>query len=346
MGLASSRIIAVIIVGILVVAAGAVTFVLLQNPITPTETDTTTMTTTTTTTTTTTIPEEVAVTVFSENVTNEYTMTELQQLPSITGKGGFVKTTGTIVGPYNYTGVTVKSLLQALGEIPVDYSIDVRSSDGYETYFTKAQVDGRFAGYTPEGNDSGIINATLVLAYSEGGAPIPEGGPLRMVTLNEAGNLTDGHFWAKDVVSIELISEVEPWTLQLDGVETWNMTHDIYYALASCTHHRTEMTLGNDTYVGVPLWIIVSAMDGADDDHYQFNASLVSSGYQVVVFDGLGNNITFGAGEVALNSSILIAGWVNDGLLHTPDWPLKLITENGILEFGNITKIMMINWES
>ena len=337
----SFRTVAAIIVGILVVTAGAITFVLLQSPTNPTETNTTTSTSTSTT-----IPEEVTLTVFSENVTNEYTMTELQQLSSITGEGGFVKTTGTIVGSYNYTGVTVKSLLQELGELPVDYSIEVLSSDGYATYFTKAQVDGRFPGYTPEGDDAGIINATLVLAYSEDGGPLPDGGPLRMVTLNEAGNLTDGHFWAKDVVSIELISEVEPWALQLDGVETWNMTHDVFYALGSCSYHRTEMTLGNDTYVGVPLWIIVSAMDGADDDHYQFNSTLVSSGYQVVVSDGLGNNITFSASEVALNSSILIVGWVNDGLLHSPDWPLKLITENGVLEFGNITKIMMINWES
>jgi hypothetical protein len=302
--LASSKTLAAIIVGILVVAAGAITFVLMQNPTTSTETSTTS----TISPTTTAPPEEVALTVFSENATNEYTMTELQQFPDITGEGGYVKTTGTIVGPYNYTGVTVKSLLQELGELPIDYSIEVLSSDGYATYFTKAQVDGRFAGYTQEGDDAGIINATLILAYYEDGAPLPEGGPLRMATLNNARNLTDGHFWAKDVVSIELINEVEPWTLQLDGVETWNMTHDIYYALGSCSYHRTEITLGNDTYTGVPLWIIVSAMDGADDDHYQFNSTLVSSGYQVVVFDALGNNITFSASEVALNSSILIAG--------------------------------------
>jgi len=210
--LANSRVLLTVIVGVLVLAAGLFTFILLQNPVPPNPTNTTNTTSTTT------APEIITLTVFSDNATNEYTMAKLMELPSVSGSGGFKKSTGTILGPFNYTGILVKTLLQELGEIPVDYSLEVLSSDGLTTYFTKLQVDGYFTGYTPEGEDAGIINSTLVLAYYENGSPLIEGGPLRMVMLNEEGNLTDGYLWAKDVVSIRLVREVEPRILQLEGV--------------------------------------------------------------------------------------------------------------------------------
>ena len=126
------------------------------------------------------------------------------------------------------------------------------------------------------GDPVGVISCTLVLAYLEGGNPLEVGGPLRIVTLNDS-YFTDGHYWSKSVVEIKLIDEVEPWHLELHGVEVWNMTHDIYYSLASCSHHRTEVSHENEVYAGVPLYIIVAAMDGGDDEHYIFNTTLLST---------------------------------------------------------------------
>jgi hypothetical protein len=299
---------------------------------------------TTTTTPTTTDPgtdpdASVLVTIGEDSET--YNFSELKGLPSITGEGGYRKSTGTIVGPFTYTGVPMYTLLGSVAEVPAGYTLEVVSGDGYTTYFTRAQVEGRFDGYTPSGEPAGIINCTLVLAYYEDSEPLPSGGPLRVVTLNEDGNLTDGHFWAKDVANITLLDEVEPWELELLGIETWNMTHDEFYSVASCPHHARDMDVGADTYSGVALWTIVAGMDGADDDHFLFNGTLAVEGYEVVIMDGEGNNVTISSISLAYNTSIIVAGWLNGTLLGSSQWPLALVTSAGVL-LGNIVSMQMI----
>ncbi len=270
-----------------------------------------------------------------------YNFSELKELPSVTGEGGHRKTTGTIVGPFTYTGVPMYTLLNSVADVPAGYTLEVISRDGYTTYFTRAQVEGRFDGYSPTGEPIGIINCTLILAYYEDSEPLPEGGPLRVVTLNDDGNLTDGHFWAKDVVNITLIDEVEPWELELMGVESLNLTHDEYYSVASCPHHARDIAVGADVYSGVALWTIVAAMDGADDDHFLFNGSLAVEGYDLVVSDGEGNNVTISSITLAYNYSIIVAGWLNGSLLQAPEWPLALVTSAGVL-IGNIVSMEMV----
>jgi hypothetical protein len=278
--------------------------------------------------------------------TTSYSMSELLALPSITGEGGYRKTTGTIVGPYNYTGVTIQHLLELSGTLPVEYSIEAVASDLYTTYFNRTEVEGALKAYDAEtGDPLGIGDFTVILAYHEGGEPLVHGGPLRIVTLSEDGYLSDGHYWAKDVVNITLLDEIEHWSLELRGVEEWNMTHDIYYSLASCPHHHVEFTLGESVYAGVPLWTIIASMDGGDDNHYLFNTTLLSRNYNVTLFSEDGANVTFSATQLAYNSSIIVAGWVNGTLLQEPDWPLKLVVPEGVSILGNIVRIEMTGWD-
>ncbi len=289
-------------------------------------------------------PSVLSITVGDE--TTGYSMSELLALPSVTGEGGYKKTTGTIVGPYTYTGVTIQHLLEITGTLPVEYSIEAIASDFYTTYFNRTEVEGALKAYDAEtGDPLGRGNFTVILAYHEGGEPLDHGGPLRIVTLSENGFLSDGHYWAKDVVNITLIDEIEPWSLELRGVEEWNMTHDIYYSLASCPHHHVELALGESVHAGVPLWTIIASMDGGDDDHYLFNATLLSKNYNVTLYSGDGANVTFTAEQLAYNSSIIVAGWVNGALLQEPDWPLKLIVPDEISILGNIVRIEMTGWD-
>ena len=296
-------------------------------------------------------PEETEVEPNALNVnvgdeTTGYSMSELLALPSITGEGGYKKTTGTIVGPYTYTGVSIKHLLELTGTLPIEYSIEAKSSDLYTTYLNRTEVEGAFAAFDAEtGDPLGMENFTVILAYLEGGELLDHGGPLRIVTLSEDGHLSDGHYWAKDVVNITLLDEIEHWSLELRGVEEWNMTHDIYYSHASCPHHRVELALGESVYAGVPLWTIISAMDGGDDDHYLFNATLLSKNYNVTLYSGDGSNVTFSATQLAYNSSIVVAGWMDGTLLQEPDWPLKLVVQNPISILGNIVRIEMVGWD-
>jgi hypothetical protein len=278
-----------------------------------------------------------------------YTMEELMELPSITGLGGFVKTgvfPHTISGPYNYTGVRVFELLTSTGTLPENYSLEVLSSDGYTTYFTKTEVQGMLEAYDPESAESiGPRNFTMVLAYHESGVPLSEeiGGPLRIVFLPDGDYLSAGHSWPKYVANLTIVDETDPWSLELEGVTSWTMTHDIYYSLGSCPHHRRSISHEGVVYSGVPLWTLVASMDGGQDDHYSFNSSLISSNYSVTVYSGTGQNVTFTSYEVAYNNSLLIAGWADEELLVPPDWPLKLVTEAGYL-LGNIVRIVMSDW--
>ncbi len=280
---------------------------------------------------------------------HNYTMTELQVLPSATGLGGFIKTAATPPtpsGPFNYTGVLMTNLLADVGNLPENYSLQVLSSDGYTTYFTKNEVQGVMEAFDSTTAESiGNRLFLMVLAYHEDGAPLSEeiGGPLRIIFLPDGDYMSAGHSWPKFVTSISVIDETDPWSLELDGVTSWNMTHDTYYSLGSCPHHRRTISHDGANYSGVRLWTIIASMDGGIDDHYSFNGSLVSTNYTVRVWSGTGESVNFTSYQVAYNDGLLIAGWVDNELLISPDWPLILVTSDG-LTLGNVVGIEMYGW--
>jgi hypothetical protein len=275
--------------------------------------------------------------------TKSFSMYELMSMPSITEEGGYKKSSGSIVGPYTYTGVSIDYLLNEVGDVPANYTLEAIADDEYKTYFNTTHVkQGKFEAYDLEGNPVGPQNFSLVVAYHEDGEPLPVGGPLRIVLLKD-GYISDGHWWAKFIVNLKVIDETEPWELELNGVETWNMTYDTYYSLASCEHHRTSLMHGEDLYEGVPLYVIVAAMDGGDDEHYLFNTTLLSTNYNVTLYDGEGNSVTFNCWEVTQNTTMLVAGWMNGNLLSGEDWPLKLVSKNVVL--GNIMKVELVGWD-
>ncbi|MFW9834051.1 MAG: hypothetical protein ACFFEK_08665 [Candidatus Thorarchaeota archaeon] len=155
------------------------------------------------------IPPEPEILVLSYQDTSlSFTMTDLKELPSVNGEGGYRRTTGTINGPYNITGVAFSTLLGLLPALPSNYTLNVIAGDNWETNYTKAMVDGNLSGYNSTGYPLESIQSTMVLAYEIDGSPITTGeGPLRIAFINEDGNLTDGSLWAKYVVSITVLDE-------------------------------------------------------------------------------------------------------------------------------------------
>ena len=151
--------------------------------------------------------------------------TFLRTLSSVTGEGGYKKSSGPIVGPFNYTGVPFTIFLEAFSYIPGNYIVKSLSGDGYTNEYTKSVVEGELNGYTPTGDPLASINSTMVLAYEINGTAIVDGGPLKIVFLNEDGNLTDGIRWAKDVVSITILEiESSPAILSAQAeisIEMW-----------------------------------------------------------------------------------------------------------------------------
>ncbi len=292
------------------------------------------------------------VTVLTVNVrdsSTNYTIDDLTNLLSITGYTGFVKT-GTnpsvIVEPSNWTGIPLVHLLSLTDNLPVNYSLQILSSDGYITYFTMGEMQGSFEAYNiSTGEPIGPRNFTMVLGYMQNGEQLTNetGGPLRLVLFPDGDYLSAGHSWPKFVQEISVIDETAPWDLELKGVISLNMTHDVYYSLGSCPHHRKNITLNDVLYAGVALWTIISSMDGGEDIHYSFNNSLVSTNYTVTVWSGTGSHLNFTSYEMAFNNNIILAGWTDEMLLVSPEWPLKLVTAGGFF-LDNIVRIEMSGW--
>jgi DMSO/TMAO reductase YedYZ molybdopterin-dependent catalytic subunit len=292
---------------------------------------------------------DIVLTVNVGDSSTNYTLDDLTSLPNITGTAGFVKT-GTnpyvIVDPSNWTGIPLVHLLSLTGSLPMNYSLQVLSSDGYITYFTMAEVQGSVEAYNSSTAELiGPKNFTMVLAYIQNGELLTNetGGPLRLVLFPDGNYISAGHSWPKYVREITVIDETEPWQLELNGVISWNMTHDIYYSLGSCPHHRKNITLNDTIYAGVALWTLIASMDGGNDIHYSFNNSLVSTNYTVTVWSGSGSHLNFTSYEIAFNNDLIIAGWANETLLSPPEWPLKLVTAEG-LSLDNIVRIEMSGW--
>ncbi|OLS30668.1 MAG: hypothetical protein ThorAB25_08440 [Candidatus Thorarchaeota archaeon AB_25] len=151
------------------------------------------------------IPEPIALVVDVAGEIEEYTLTDIMEMTSISGEGGYRRSTGTINGPYSFTGVSLFALISGIATLPSNYTLSAVASDGWSSEYTKSVVEGTVNGYTPAGDPLDEIQCTMVLAYEMDGSPVgEEDGPLRIVFLNEDGNLTDSYRWVRQVVNLTI----------------------------------------------------------------------------------------------------------------------------------------------
>jgi DMSO/TMAO reductase YedYZ molybdopterin-dependent catalytic subunit len=265
--------------------------------------------------------------------TKNYDMAQLKSMPSITNGGGFKKTTGTIVGPFNYKGVSVSYILEQAGFIDTSYSIEVKASDGYTMVYTQSHVEGKFVTYDSNGDSLGENTVSMMLAYEEVGKSELDGGPLRIVLVGSDSPLTDGHFWAKEVVQIKQLEAVKDWELEMHGMNDYTMDRSTLEALATCEYHQmwynyTDLDSVEHHYEVVPLWILVSTIDGieAPNNFYFFNDYLSGAGYNITVTASDGFKVTFHSTRIARNDSIMIAFRDNQQPLSMDNgWPIRIV---------------------
>jgi hypothetical protein len=151
------------------------------------------------------LPEPTSLVVDVAGEIEEYTLTDIMEMTSISGEGGYRKSTGTINGPYSFTGVSVFALISGMTTLPSNYTLTAVASDGWSSEYTKSVVEGTVNGYTPAGDPLDEIQCTMVLAYEMNGSLVgEEDGPLRIVFLNEDGNLTDSYRWVRQVVNLTI----------------------------------------------------------------------------------------------------------------------------------------------
>lgn len=295
------------------------------------------------------VPEDVVLTIEGAT-TVDFTLSELQELTSYTSMGGFIKSTGTVVGPDEYTGVSLKDLVDLVWS-GGEYSVEIVSTDLYTMTFNYSQVeDGLFEHFDTSGTSLGYDTFTLVVAYAQDGLPLVD-MDLRMVIIDDIAPITSSELWAKMVRTVRIVQFIEEWTLELNGTVAMDIDRQTFEAVASCDYHLVSWSFENDTgthtYTGVALWILVSAVDGADgpEGEFSFNDLLAFAGYSVRVTASDGYNKVFTSMQVARNDSIIVANRLDGEPLPDDEWPLRIVGNwlSGSMKVSQVVNISLEN---
>jgi DMSO/TMAO reductase YedYZ molybdopterin-dependent catalytic subunit len=129
------------------------------------------------------------------------TLDDLRSLPSVTGHGYAVSTTGIRFGPYVCTGVDLRDLLNLSGGMGPADQVWVSAPDGYLWVFDAGQLDGRgFITFNESLKEIPAPPLRIILVYDQDGKPLTydDGGPARIVIISaEKGVVTEGSAWIK-----------------------------------------------------------------------------------------------------------------------------------------------------
>jgi len=274
--------------------------------------------------------------VAADGQTKEISGAELAKMEVFEGTGTFKKSTGTIEGPFTFKGVKMSDLIADAGA-GASSAIEVVATDGYAMTYTAEQIAGEVMTYDDEGQALQIGGTTMILAYEMDGAQDFEGCP-RVVFLGAENIITDGHFWARDVKTIRVLSTVKDWAIDLEGIEKASIDRATFESAATCpdTNHPastweyTDKEGQTHTYEGIPLWVLVSMVDGADpqDGHYRFNDDLARTGYTIKVLSRDGFSAELESQLVARNSKIMAAYKKDGDYLPEGEFPLVLAGED------------------
>ncbi len=273
-------------------------------------------------------------TLIGPNGGNILTLAQLKALPVTDGQAGIKSSTGQITIPEPFTGVALKDLVAYLN-VPFDASmgVTVYAEDGYSMTFSYEQVmNGDFIAYDPAtGNELATHDPlTAMIAYERAGGLLnsTEEGVLRLVVVGPKNNqVVDGHWSVKWVNQVEVKPVGATWTLDLTGAISSPVTRDSYESCGAPSCHGSLYEDENgQSWVGVPLWLLVGEVDDADShSDVAYNRALADSGYTIDIVSVDGMTITLDSQPIKEDNQVMIAHLVNDGELPEMFYPLRLV---------------------
>jgi DMSO/TMAO reductase YedYZ molybdopterin-dependent catalytic subunit len=259
-------------------------------------------------------------------------------------------------------GTDVKDLCDWAGGASPGDTIKITSSDGYSEAFQYDNI------YNPEPAQGKLVacwwrNGQYVPAFDSG---------IRCVflaqTTNGNGTYVFGdwdmheylpeanwHYWYQDQINyyssdglaIKYISEIEIytseeplWTIQLVGAGNYTMAQTHFEQGAAC--HTATWVDGNDTWSGMPLWMVVGWVD--DDITHglgAFNDTLAAGNYTVRVIASDAYSKDFSSSVVARNDNMIVANKLNGVQLPPERYPLRLVGP-GLSSGQKVSKIAKI----
>lgn len=150
--------------------------------------------------------EEILLTIMHQDVNYTFTLSDLEEMDSISGKGRKINAIGEISEVYNYTGVEIISLMEPINVSSDTYQITVIASDNYSKDFTVNESNIEVDIYDDDGNISSNESATMIVAYKEGNQYYTEPNPLRIAFIGDTTPITSSGLWIKSVTTIEVSS--------------------------------------------------------------------------------------------------------------------------------------------
>ena len=267
-------------------------------------------------------------------VSASYSESEIMNdFPTITGYGGYQKSTGTIINGSKWKGVHLTVFLTSiLGDI--DYNISIIAVDDWKADFTKAEILGGIRTFD-DTNTTLSIKALPVLAFEENDTLIgSDGGPLRLVFVGENNQsiLTSSSLWVKQVDTIRIYTTSVVMQLILEGpISTTYFKSQIMNDLPTVTGYggyqkKTGTIVNGSKWKGIHLSALLSSIQEDTD----YNISVVAQdGYNMnftksEIFGGIR---TFDETNTTLNVIALpvLAFEENDTLIGSEDGPLRLV---------------------
>jgi hypothetical protein len=236
-------------------------------------------------------------------------------------------------GPWRCVGTELGDLVSMVWNVADPFSVEVIASDGYTTTLTSDEAMGLITCYGMDKRDIGPRQVRAILAYEQDGARWFDGGPLRLMFVNDTGAITDTSISAKYVTGLRVVDRIPAWQLNItmamtgQGPKTVSFNRTWFEHSAQPGRHLANVTVGGHVYAGIPLWMLVCAVDGNDTArHYEFNDSLVTEGYNVTLLGaGGGTAVTLAGGRVARDDGLILAYLVDGARLYGPDWPLRSV---------------------
>lgn len=160
--------------------------------------------------------DEILLTIRDRGVNYTYTLSDLEALESYSGSGQYIKTkllpdTVVLEDQYNYTGVSISSLLEDITVSDDPYQLNIISSDNWTTTFSMNKSLGEVDIYEENGNLTDKGTAVMIVAYKENRKyyseidPDNKVGPLRIAFVGEDTPITSSSLWAKMITTIDII---------------------------------------------------------------------------------------------------------------------------------------------
>ena len=280
---------------------------------------------------------------------------DLSQLPITNGVGGFKKSGGGISGPVGFSGPLLDELVNVYGGFTDEDALEVTATDDYMMTLSKEQTQGDITIYNSDGAPIGTGPSDVMIAIDSDAEEMKSSFP-RIVYVSQDSPITDGHFWVRNIAEIKVVPSIIEWNLTMTGLSEYISDRSTFESIANChnsphppqTFEKENKQGTLDTYEGVPLWALLSTVDGNDLEtgHYRFNKELADAGYTVQIVAKDGYKVELTSQEVIYNNDIIVAYRMNNKPLPEEDGPLQLVG-SGLPSkqhsIKNIAKIEIVN---